>query len=215
MEQVDQRTGTVTINVEGVTIDVAVDKDVPQNAQKYYEKAKVMKAKAEGAERALARSITTMDQERGSAGKQLGSATRRPKKKKTRWFERYRWFFSTDGFLVIGGRDAETNEELVKKYLEPRDLFLHADVHGAPAVIVKSQGKEIPEPTLREAAQFAVSYLVYLEARSGLWSMLLGVSKPGFENPGIRRVRAQRGFYYSRRATLYGIPSAACNRHPR
>jgi predicted ribosome quality control (RQC) complex YloA/Tae2 family protein len=158
VEQVDQRTGTVTINVEGVTIDVAVDKDVPQNAQKYYEKAKVMKAKAEGAERALARSITTMDQERGSAGKQLGSARLRPKKKKTRWFERYRWFFSTEGFLVIGGRDAETNEELVKKYLEPRDLFLHADVHGAPAVIVKSQGKEIPEPTLREAAQFAVSY---------------------------------------------------------
>src|ERR1035437_7479642 len=96
--------------------------------------------------------------ERVSAGKQLGSARRRPKKKKTRWFERYRWFFSTDGFLVIGGRDAETNEELVKKYLEPRARFLHADVHGAPAVIVKSQGKEIPEPTLREAAQFAVSY---------------------------------------------------------
>ena len=158
VEQVDQRTGTVTINVEGVTVDVAVDKDVPQNAQKYYEKAKVMKAKADGAERALARSITTIDQERASAGKQLGSDKLRPKKKKTRWFERYRWFFSTDGFLVLGGRDAETNEELVKKYLEPRDLFLHADVHGAPAVIVKSQGKEIPEPTLREAAQFAVSY---------------------------------------------------------
>ena len=158
VEQVDQRTGTVTINVEGVTVDVAVDKDVPQNAQKYYEKAKVMKAKADGAERALARSIKTIDQERASAGKQLGSDKLRPKKKKTRWFERYRWFFSTDGFLVLGGRDAETNEELVKKYLEPRDLFLHADVHGAPAVIVKSQGKEIPEPTLREAAQFAVSY---------------------------------------------------------
>jgi len=52
VEQVDQRTGTVTINIEGITIDVAIDRDVPQNAQKYYEKAKVMKAKSEGAERA-------------------------------------------------------------------------------------------------------------------------------------------------------------------
>jgi len=158
VEHVDRRTGAVTINIEGVAIDVTVDQDVPQNAQKYYEKAKVMKAKAEGAERALALSMKTMDQEKASVGKQLGSDKLRAKKKKTRWFERYRWFFSTDGFLVIGGRDAETNEELVKKYLEPRDLFLHADVHGAPVVIVKSQGNEIPESTLREAAQFAVSY---------------------------------------------------------
>jgi predicted ribosome quality control (RQC) complex YloA/Tae2 family protein len=156
-KQVDQSTGTITMEVNGVLIDIVVDEDVPQNAQKYYHKAKVMKAKAEGAERALDRSLTKMNEEQGLELKQ-GPEKRRAKKKKPRWYERYRWFFSTEGFLVIGGRDADTNEELVKKYLEPRDVFLHADVHGAPAVIVKSQGKELSEATLSEAAQFAVSY---------------------------------------------------------
>ena len=163
---VDQSTGTITIEVGGVLIDIVVDEDVPQNAQNYYQKAKVMKAKAEGAERALALSLKKMDEEQGLELKQ-GPEKRRAKKKRSRWYEHYRWFFSTEGFLVIGGRDADTNEELVKKYLEPRDVFLHADVHGAPAVIVKSQGKELSEATLSEAAQFAVSY-------SSIWKQGLG-----------------------------------------
>ncbi|HYA32699.1 MAG TPA: ribosome rescue protein RqcH [Candidatus Bathyarchaeia archaeon] len=158
VEGIDQRAGIVTIRVDGLLLDVVVDEDVPQNAEKYYEKAKLMKAKSEGAQRALELSISKIDKEKASVERQLGSHKLRPKKKKPRWYERFRWFFSTDGFLVIGGRDAETNEEIVKKYLEPRDLFFHADVHGAPAVIVKSQGKEIPESTLREVAQFAVAY---------------------------------------------------------
>jgi predicted ribosome quality control (RQC) complex YloA/Tae2 family protein len=157
-KQLDQSTGTITIDVSGILIDIVVDEDVPQNAQKYYNKAKVMKAKAEGAERALALSLKKLKEEQEPELKKLGPEKRRTKKKRPRWYERYRWFFSTEGLLVIGGRDADTNEELVKKYLEPRDVFLHADVYGAPAVIVKSQGKDLSEATLREAAQFAVSY---------------------------------------------------------
>jgi predicted ribosome quality control (RQC) complex YloA/Tae2 family protein len=157
-KEIDPSTGTITLEVSGVLIDIVVDEDVPQNAQKYYHKAKVMKAKAEGAERALALSLKKLKEEQGNELKQAGPEKRRAKKKRPRWYERYRWFFSSEGILVIGGRDADTNEELVKKYLEPRDLFLHADVHGAPAVIVKSQGKEVSEVTVNEAAQFAVSY---------------------------------------------------------
>jgi len=157
-KEIDPSTGTITLEVSGVLIDIVVDEDIPQNAQKYYHKAKVMKAKAEGAERALALSLKKLQKEQGNELKEVGPEKRRTKKKRPRWYERYRWFFSSEGFLVIGGRDADTNEELVKKYLEPRDIFLHADIHGAPAVIVKSQGKEILEVTLSEAAQFAVSY---------------------------------------------------------
>jgi len=166
----NQSTGTITIDVGGVLVDIVVDEDVPQNAQNYYQKAKVMKAKAEGAERALALSLKKKNEEQRLELKQQGPEKRRTKKKRPRWYERYRWFFSTEGFLVIGGRDADTNEEIVKKYLEPRDVFLHADVHGAPAVIVKSLGKEISEATLSEAAQFAVSY-------SSIWKQGLGYGR--------------------------------------
>ena len=68
-----------------------------------------------------------------------------------------RWFITSDGVVVLGGRDASQNEELVKKYMAGGDLFVHADVHGASVVIVKGKTERMDE-----VAQFAASY-------SGAW----------------------------------------------
>jgi len=59
---------------------------------------------------------------------------------------------------VIGGRDATTNEILVKKHMEPHDIVFHADILGAPFVLIKTGGKTPPERTIRESAQLAASY---------------------------------------------------------
>ncbi|MEM0100697.1 MAG: ribosome rescue protein RqcH [Candidatus Methanomethyliaceae archaeon] len=80
------------------------------------------------------------------------------KSMKKEWYEKFRWTFSSQGFLIIGGKDAKQNEILVKKYLEPKDIFAHSDVPGGSVVIVKSSGKEITEETKREAVAFAVVY---------------------------------------------------------
>jgi hypothetical protein len=82
------------------------------------------------------------------------------------WYERFRWFHTSDGFLVIGGRSADENEEIVKKYLDKGDRFFHTQAHGAPATVLKATGPsesadediEIPDTSIEEAAQFAVSY---------------------------------------------------------
>jgi predicted ribosome quality control (RQC) complex YloA/Tae2 family protein len=73
------------------------------------------------------------------------------------WYHRFRWFTTSDGVVVLGGRDASQNEELVRKYLTGGDLFVHADVHGASVVIVKGKTERMDE-----VAQFAASY-------SGAW----------------------------------------------
>ncbi|MFC1488122.1 NFACT RNA binding domain-containing protein [Thermoproteota archaeon] len=80
------------------------------------------------------------------------------KRSKKEWFEKFRWVYSSDGFLVIGGRDATTNEILVKKQMEPHDIVFHAEIVGAPFVLVKTEGKTVPEQTINEAAQLAASY---------------------------------------------------------
>ena len=36
------------------------------------------------------------------------------------WFEQWRWFYSSDGHLVIAGRDVRSNEKLVAKQLEDK-----------------------------------------------------------------------------------------------
>jgi len=81
------------------------------------------------------------------------------------WYERFRWFHTSTGYLVIGGRNADQNEELVKKYMGNHDRFFHTQAHGGPVTLLKAAGPsesadpvDWDEQTLREAAQFAVSY---------------------------------------------------------
>jgi predicted ribosome quality control (RQC) complex YloA/Tae2 family protein len=122
-----------------------------ENAAMYYEKAKKMREKAEGTERAI-------EETRKELEKFEAVVEKKPRmKRKAQWYEKFHWFISSDGFLVIGGRDAEQNELLYSKYFEDADVFLHADIHGAPFVVVKN-GSSATEKTLEEAAQFAASY---------------------------------------------------------
>ena len=66
---------------------------------------------------------------------------------------------SSEGFLVISGRDAKSNERIVKKHLKEKDLYVHADVYGAPSTIIKIEGNQEPtEQTIREACAFAISF---------------------------------------------------------
>ncbi len=78
--------------------------------------------------------------------------------KKIEWYEKFHWMISSEGFLIIGGRDASQNIKLIKKYLEQNDIVLHADIHGASVIIIKTDGNEVGEKTLKEAAVLAASY---------------------------------------------------------
>ncbi|MEM4312145.1 MAG: ribosome rescue protein RqcH [Nitrososphaerales archaeon] len=74
------------------------------------------------------------------------------------WFERFRWFYTSDGLLAIGGRDPHSNSSLIRKYLEPQDIVFHAELHGSPFFILKGGGKDLYERSLYEVAQATVSF---------------------------------------------------------
>jgi hypothetical protein len=106
--------------------------------------------------------VDTTKQLKDHRKKSVKPRTRKPSPQKL-WFERYRWFISSNGNLVVAGKDAATNEKVVKKYLEKGDRYVHAVITGAPSCIVKAQDVEsnplsISSETLREACQFAVAY---------------------------------------------------------
>ncbi|GFO00472.1 nuclear export mediator factor nemf, partial [Plakobranchus ocellatus] len=72
-------------------------------------------------------------------------------------FEKFLWFISSENYLVIGGRDQQQNEMVVKKYLHAGDLYVHADLHGASSCIVKNPGGDpVPPKTLNEAGTMAI-----------------------------------------------------------
>lgn len=142
-----------------VTLDIR--KSVSQNANEKYEAGKKAMEKIEGAKRAMAETARKLDNLEPESDSAENEEIRKPEKRF--WFENYRWFVSSDGNLIIGGKDAASNERIVKKYMKTGDRYVHADIHGAPSCIVKAadaEGNELPvsEKTLEEACQFALSY---------------------------------------------------------
>lgn len=142
----------VELNEELIPLDVKLS--ATENANSFYEKAKKAAIKAERIKEAMRETLKKIEEVKEKKGEAQFKLRLKRKKK---WYETYRWMISSDGFLVLGGKDTKSNIALYKR-MEVKDIFLHAEVHGAPVVIVKTEGKTCPESTLKEAAQFAVSY---------------------------------------------------------
>ncbi|MDX9693989.1 MAG: ribosome rescue protein RqcH [Methanothermobacter sp.] len=159
IESLDKK-GKITIRIEDKTITLDTTKSLEENAEAYYEKAKKAKKKISGVKDAIQETLEKIEQlkkKREAALKKITLPEKRVKRK-LKWFEKFRWFISSQGFLVLAGRDATTNEILIKKHMEPKDIYLHSDIHGAPSVIIKSKGEKIPKDTIEEAAIFAASF---------------------------------------------------------
>lgn len=152
--------GNITIKLDNKIINIDSKLSLPENAEIYYNKGKKAKKKIKGVKIAIEKTLKEIDQaqSRRDIALEKVMVPQRRVKKELKWFEKLRWFLSTDGFLVVGGRDATTNELVVKRHLESQDIYLHSDIHGAPSVVIKSDGREIPENTIIEAANLAASF---------------------------------------------------------
>ncbi|MGM0590279.1 MAG: ribosome rescue protein RqcH [Halobacteriota archaeon] len=180
---VDGRAGAVTVALDDTQVELDPSTGVEKNVNRLYNEAKRIEEKREGALEAvedtreeLAAIESRRDEWESEEGEETEEAEEArdidwlsrssiPIRRPEHWYERFRWFRTSDGFLVIGGRNADQNEEIVKKYLDPSDLFFHTQAHGGPVTVVKATAPsepardvEIPEQSRREAAQFAVSY---------------------------------------------------------
>ncbi len=171
--------GTIEVSLDGNQVSIDPGAGVEHNADRLYQEAKRIAEKRAGAETALEESR----EEKAALERRPQEADTDPQptepdeptdwlarasipvRQPEDWFERFRWFRTSDGFLVIGGRNADQNEEIVKNYMEPGDRFVHAQAHGGPATVIKATAPnepardvDFPASTLREAARFAVAY---------------------------------------------------------
>ena len=77
--------------------------------------------------------------------------------KKREWYERYRWFFTSDDLLAIGGRDASSNSSVIRKHLEKDDKVFHAEIVGSPFFILKNSSVSAAA-SIMETAQATVCF---------------------------------------------------------
>ena len=146
------------VEIENLTFSLNIEKSIYQNASTYYEKAKELRGKALKLKAAIEETKKRIEELEKSV-LTIEFETEKPVKlKEKKWFEKYRFFFSSEGFLVVSGKDASSNEAIIKRYVEPSDLILHTDIPGSPFTVIKTAGKFPPEKTIYEAAQFTACY---------------------------------------------------------
>ncbi len=164
-ESID-KLGVLTLNIDDTSFIIDPKITIPENAENYYEKAKKAKRKTKGALIAIENTKKQLEdiKAKKDVAMERVSVPKKRVKKNLKWYEKMRWFLSSDGILVIGGRDANSNENVVKKYLEPNDIYLHADIHGASSTAIKLNGSELNDNLLKESGEFAASF-------SSAWSL--------------------------------------------
>ena len=176
---------------------IDLKKSVEENASDYYESAKKIKRKIEGAEIALKENLKKLDEIAQKKEKeQKKNSVKKDAKKE--WYEKFRWFRSSENFLVVGGRDATSNEIVVKKHTDANDLVFHTDMAGSPFFVVKSENKEIGMATKREVADATCTF-------SRAWKLGLQTSPVFFVAPDQVSKKTKSGEFMGKGAfMIYG-----------
>ncbi len=177
--KIDKSKGLLTTVVNGCEVVLDFKCSATENANRYFSSSKEASKKLRGLVSAIEETEKKIQDLKEGLLRVSQPVVLKSMKKE--WYERFRWTFSSQGFLIIGGKDATQNEVLVKKHMEPNDIFAHSDVPGGSVVIVKSKGEEVPNETKEEAVAFAVVYSrawrAGLGAADGYWVRAEQVTK--------------------------------------
>lgn len=181
-------------------VDIILTESVGENASRYFDAAKKSKKKQAGARQAIERARKELEklqqQEQRFFEEEQQRQQQKPSRKKE-WYEKFHWFMSSEGYLCVGGRDATSNDIIIKKHLEDEDLVLHTDMAGSPFFLIKN-GRNAGPATIQEAAQATAVY-------SKAWKLGYGTADVFYVKPEQVSKEAKSGEYLQKGSfMIYG-----------
>ncbi len=203
IKSVDAKRARIVAAFEGADVPLDPLQGVEANATRLYDESKRIRAKLENAKAAVGQARARLARQKQAVAAKPKTARAAKGPVKRFWFEPLRWFYTSEGFLVAAGRDAASNEKLVKRHLSTGDRYVHADIHGAPSCVIKCEGKTPGEATLRQACEFGVTYsraFAQFAAADAYWVFPEQVSKTAESGEFLPRggfmVRGHRNYYH-------------------
>ena len=110
-------------------------------------------------------------------------------------------FISSDGFDIYLGKNNTQNDYLTLKLANSSDIWFHTkNIHGSHVIIKLGLDKDVPENTLRQAAELAAYYSKARESSQVPvdYTLVKNVKKPNGAKPGM--------VIYDRYNTVYVTP---------
>jgi len=71
-------------------------------------------------------------------------------------YENFRWFFTSNDILVVGGKSDEQNEYVIKNFLKPGYTIMHTSEPGSPFMIIQYDNPNNQD--IEEAAIFCACF---------------------------------------------------------
>ena len=162
------------VGEKGLLVDINLGISPWSNAREYYEQRRTAAVKEEKTQVQAVRALKNTEQkinEDLKKGLKQEKALLQPVRRQM-WFEKFVWFISSDGYLIIGGKDASQHEILYRRHLRKGDVYCHADLKGASIVIVKNNPKTpdapIPPATLSQAGTLSVCSSEAWDSKAGM-----------------------------------------------
>ena len=155
--QIIKEKGVSILKITDSKIKIDVNLPLPSIASKLFDESKKQKAAIKSIEKLIKKTENKLETpiEKGELAR--GSIGFSEVRKKS-WFERYRWFYTSDGILAVGGRDSSSNSAIIRKYVEKDDKVFHAEINGSPFFILKDRNDKIMPLSISETSHATVCF---------------------------------------------------------
>ena len=149
--------GVPILKINDAKVKIELDSPLPSIASILFDESKKQKGAINSIQKLIKKTEDQLQKtiEKGEIAK--GSVGFSEIRKKS-WYERYRWFFTSDGILAVGGRDSSSNSALVRKHIENGDKIFHAEINGSPFFILKDRNEMLMPLSLEEVAHATVCF---------------------------------------------------------
>ncbi|KAI2261284.1 hypothetical protein LOZ09_001382 [Ophidiomyces ophidiicola] len=148
---------------EILSVDIDLGITPWANARQYYDQKKSAAVKEDKTIKASKKALKSAEK-KITADLNQGLKNEKPVLRPARvpfWYEKFIFFISSDGYLVLGGCDKRQDEILYYRHLQKGDVYVHTDIEDAIPMIVKNKpgASEAPIPpgTLAQAGTFSVA----------------------------------------------------------
>ena len=71
-------------------------------------------------------------------------------------YESFRWFFTSNNVLVVGGKSDEQNEIVLKEFIKPNYIIMHTSAPGSPFMVIQSDNPS--KKDIEEAGVFCACF---------------------------------------------------------
>ncbi len=166
VKEIRENEGIVVVEADDKEIELDFRKSVEENAESFYETKKKARDKIEKIKekkKEIIRKEKSIQKKKKEKYADSDRKRSRPEdrikiKEEKGWYKKYRWFRTSEDFLVVAGKNASQNEELIKKKTEEDDVILHAEVQGSPFTVIKTDDSDVTPLAIREASEFCASF---------------------------------------------------------